>query len=164
MSSLATQVRWPRSRPRCARVATLLARGASPEEVFAAVVAEVGHLLGVDLASLGRYEPDGPLTFVATWAPATRSPLEVDRGLGGTTSAPPCSRPAVRPGWTTRAARRLGIHENTVGYRIKQSEEVIRRSVDERRLELEIALRLAAELDGLRRGQRPAPVLTRARA
>jgi GAF domain-containing protein len=48
------------------RVATLVARGASPEEVFAAVVTEVGHLLDVDLVSLGRYEPEGTLTFVAT--------------------------------------------------------------------------------------------------
>ncbi len=50
----------------------------------------------------------------------------------------------------TRAARRLGIHENTVTYRIKQSEEIIKRSVDERRLELETALRLSEGLEGLR--------------
>src|SRR5205085_8047599 len=36
------------------RVATRVARGASPEEVFAAVVAEVGQLLWVYLARLGR--------------------------------------------------------------------------------------------------------------
>ncbi len=48
------------------RVATLVARAVPPKEVFAAVVTEAGQLLSVDLASLGRYDPDGWLTFVAT--------------------------------------------------------------------------------------------------
>jgi signal transduction histidine kinase len=49
------------------RVATLVARGAPPEEVFAAVTEEVGRLLPVDSAGMGRYESDGALTFVASW-------------------------------------------------------------------------------------------------
>ncbi len=49
------------------RVATLIARGVPPEEVFAAVVEEVGRLLPVDFADLGRCEPDGTITFVAGW-------------------------------------------------------------------------------------------------
>ena len=49
------------------RVATLVARGATPEEVFAAVAEEAGRLLPVDSASMCRYEPDGTLTFVAQW-------------------------------------------------------------------------------------------------
>ncbi len=44
------------------RVATLVARGAPPEEVFAAVIEEVGRLLPVDCAGMGRYEPDGAVT------------------------------------------------------------------------------------------------------
>ena len=36
------------------RVATLVARGVPPEEVFAAVTEEVGHLLSVEYAGLGR--------------------------------------------------------------------------------------------------------------
>ena len=52
------------------RVATLVARGAAPEEVFAAVTAEIGRLLPVDSAGLGRYEPGGTLTFVASWGRA----------------------------------------------------------------------------------------------
>ncbi|HWE14052.1 MAG TPA: GAF domain-containing sensor histidine kinase [Solirubrobacteraceae bacterium] len=52
------------------RVATLVARGTSPEEVFAAAVEEVGRLLSVDYAHMGRYEPDGTLTFVAAWGRA----------------------------------------------------------------------------------------------
>ena len=49
------------------RVATLVARGAAPEEVFAAVTEEVGRLLPVDFADMSRFEPDGAVTFVAAW-------------------------------------------------------------------------------------------------
>ena len=42
----------------------------------------------------------------------------------------------------SRAAKRLGIHENTVSYRVKQAEEILGRSVDERSLELRVALAL----------------------
>ena len=41
------------------RVATLVARGAPPEEVFAAVTAEAGRLLGAHHAAMSRYGPDG---------------------------------------------------------------------------------------------------------
>jgi signal transduction histidine kinase len=47
------------------RVATLVARGVRPEEVFAAVTEEAGRVLAVEYASLGRYEPDGAFTLVA---------------------------------------------------------------------------------------------------
>jgi len=47
------------------RVATLVARGVPPEELFAAVTEEVGRLLHVDHAHLGRYESDGTVTIVA---------------------------------------------------------------------------------------------------
>ena len=50
------------------RVATLVARGISPEEVFAAVTAEVGRVLGVDYTAMSRYEPDSARTVVAAWA------------------------------------------------------------------------------------------------
>jgi signal transduction histidine kinase len=49
------------------RVATLVARAVPPEEVFAAVVEEVGRLLPVDFADLGRCEDDGTITFLAGW-------------------------------------------------------------------------------------------------
>jgi PAS domain S-box-containing protein len=48
------------------RVATLVARATSPEEIFASVTEEVGRLLGVDLAVLARYEA-GAETIVAGW-------------------------------------------------------------------------------------------------
>jgi signal transduction histidine kinase len=66
------------------RVATLVARGVSPEELFAAVVEEVGQLLPVDLANMCRYEPDRTQTFVATWGrPGKRFPLGSRWPLGG---------------------------------------------------------------------------------
>jgi signal transduction histidine kinase len=49
------------------RVATLVARAAPPEEVFAAVTEEAGRLLKVDFAHLSRYDPDGAATMVGTW-------------------------------------------------------------------------------------------------
>jgi PAS domain S-box-containing protein len=54
------------------RVATLVARGASPEEVFAAVTEEAGRLLSVGHVGLGRYESDGTMTTVATWGRASK--------------------------------------------------------------------------------------------
>jgi len=50
------------------RVATLVARGVSPEEVFAAVAEEVGRVLGVDYTAMSRYEPDSTRRVVAAWA------------------------------------------------------------------------------------------------
>src|SRR4051794_10151462 len=66
------------------RVATLVARGVPPEEVFAAVVQEVGRLLPVDFADLGRCEPDGTITFLAAWG-KTRAvfPIGARLRLGG---------------------------------------------------------------------------------
>ena len=52
------------------RVATLVARGVPPEEVFAAVAEEVGRLLPVDLVGIARYDPDATLTYVASWGRA----------------------------------------------------------------------------------------------
>src|SRR5215207_8438533 len=50
------------------RVATLIARAAPPEQVFAAVSAEAGRVLHADLAGLGRYESDGEETIVGEWS------------------------------------------------------------------------------------------------
>ncbi len=49
-----------------------------------------------------------------------------------------------------RAARRLGVHQNTVVYRVKRAEELVGHRVEERRLQLEVALRLSEMIDGLR--------------
>jgi PAS domain S-box-containing protein len=47
------------------RVATLVARGVPPEDLFAAVAEEVVRLLPVDFAHMGRYEPDDAITVLA---------------------------------------------------------------------------------------------------
>jgi signal transduction histidine kinase len=49
------------------RIATLVARGAATGEVFAAVTEDVGELLPVDFACMGRYGPGREITFVAAW-------------------------------------------------------------------------------------------------
>jgi signal transduction histidine kinase len=57
-------------------VATLVARAAPPDEVFAAVAAEVGRQLDVDFTILSRYDPDGTATVVGTWSrPGIANPL-----------------------------------------------------------------------------------------
>jgi PAS domain S-box-containing protein len=50
-------------------VATLVARGVPPPDVFAAVAHEVGVLIGVDVTHMARYELDGTATGVAAWSP-----------------------------------------------------------------------------------------------
>jgi signal transduction histidine kinase len=50
------------------RVATLVARAAAPEDVFAAVAEAAGRLAGASLALIGRYDPDGARTIVGTWS------------------------------------------------------------------------------------------------
>jgi signal transduction histidine kinase len=52
------------------RVATLVARGAAPEEVFTVVTSEAGQLLGADYTVLSRYDPDGLVTIIGAWASA----------------------------------------------------------------------------------------------
>jgi signal transduction histidine kinase len=68
------------------RVATLVARGTPPEEVFAAVIGEVGRLLPVDYAGMARYEPDGVVTAVAAWG-TTHFPVGSSQILGGRNTA-----------------------------------------------------------------------------
>ena len=71
------------------RVATLVAEAAPASALFAAVAAEVGHLLAVEDARMIRYEGDGSATVVASWGeladalPAgTRVALEGDHAGG----------------------------------------------------------------------------------
>jgi GAF domain-containing protein len=52
------------------RVATLVARGAPPEGVFAAVAEEAGRLLGADYTTMARYDPSDAATVVAAWSSA----------------------------------------------------------------------------------------------
>jgi GAF domain-containing protein len=66
------------------RVATLVARGAAPEEVFAAVTEEVARLLSAEYAGLGRYESDRTMTIVAgSGRRGDEIPVGRRWGLGG---------------------------------------------------------------------------------
>jgi GAF domain-containing protein len=72
------------------RVATLVAQGVPPDELFAAVAEEVVNVLPVQGARIGRYEPGGTVTFLATVVepgaagPAARTMLgEKNLALGG---------------------------------------------------------------------------------
>ena len=49
------------------RVAVLVAGGAPPDEVFAAVAQEVAHLLDAPAISMVRFEPDETSTAIAVW-------------------------------------------------------------------------------------------------
>jgi PAS domain S-box-containing protein len=75
------------------RVATLVARGVTPSEIFGAVVAEMRSLLDADVTVLERHEPDGSTTTLAaeqaTDLDLALRPGQLDRlGLGAVLSAP----------------------------------------------------------------------------
>ena len=64
------------------RVATLVAQSAPPEEVFAAVAAEAGRLLGADVALSIRYDPKDSITVLGAWTSSGAAPpLPVGRHL-----------------------------------------------------------------------------------
>jgi signal transduction histidine kinase len=66
------------------RVATLVARGAPPEGVFAAVAEEAGRLLGTDNTTMARYDPCSGATVVAAWSSAAAAfPICSRWSLGG---------------------------------------------------------------------------------
>ena len=62
------------------RIATLVARGVAPQELFTAVATEAGRLLGADHTTIVRYEPDNTVTVVGYWsdprAPQVMPPLD----------------------------------------------------------------------------------------
>jgi signal transduction histidine kinase len=71
------------------RVATLVARGAAPGQVFAVTAAEVRRLLGTNATAIGRYEPDETVTVLALEADVNlpvrvgaRVTLEGDTAMG----------------------------------------------------------------------------------
>ena len=66
------------------RVATLVARAAAPDLVFAAVAEEAGRLMSADIAMIARYGPGPSATGIVGWRQDGRSvPLGTDIELGG---------------------------------------------------------------------------------
>jgi signal transduction histidine kinase len=103
------------------RVATLVARPARPEEVFAAVSEEVGRLLDADLTALGRYEPGGLVTGVGIWSANGDERLPARATVGGrnvTTLVQETGRPARiddyadTSGAVVDVVRRWGLHSS----------------------------------------------------
>ena len=88
------------------RVATLVARGESAEEVFATVAEEVGRVLGVDYTAMSRYEPDGVRTVVAAWARSGSPVVPVGtREILGGPNVPTLVFETGRPAGSTATAR-----------------------------------------------------------
>jgi signal transduction histidine kinase len=103
------------------RVATLVARGARPEDVFSAVNDEVARLLPVTSAAMGRYEADGTCTTIAAWSAVGGHVFPVgDRwdcaGNHVTGLVLRTGRPARLDDYTN-ASGPIGIHARTSGYR-----------------------------------------------
>jgi signal transduction histidine kinase len=66
------------------RVATLVARGASPAHVLTTVTEEAGRLLHADRATMKRYRPGGIVSVVATWTSSGSAvPVGALEELGG---------------------------------------------------------------------------------
>jgi signal transduction histidine kinase len=66
------------------RVATLVAGAAPPAEVLTAVTAEAGRLVPAHHTAMGRYDPDGARTLVATWdSTGAALPVGTRESLGG---------------------------------------------------------------------------------
>ena len=64
------------------RVATLIARGADPDECFAAIAEETARCLDVDKAEIFRYEDDGSVIVVACHASPGTAHIPIGERLG----------------------------------------------------------------------------------
>jgi signal transduction histidine kinase/CHASE3 domain sensor protein len=88
------------------RVATLVARAASPREVFGAVASEAGRLLGAEVTVVAQFEPDGTATVVGSW----------DRPGATGPAVPLGSRWPVEEGTVAARVRRTGQPARVSGY------------------------------------------------
>ncbi len=84
------------------RVATLVALGVPPPEVFGAVASETGHMLGAKGSVVARFEPDGTACVAGAW-----------------------DRPDA-PGRPTSLARRWTPSESSLGGRVKRAGTPVR--------------------------------------
>jgi signal transduction histidine kinase len=102
------------------RIATLVAEGAAPQDVFDAVRREVAEVFDVPFTVLWRFDPDGMATVLSVdrgyLGPAgTRWPIEGDTNIAarvrrtGRAARVDFPAPGHSPGSITDAARRAGI-------------------------------------------------------
>jgi signal transduction histidine kinase len=89
------------------RVATLVARGVDPSEVFSAVAGELARCLDVQHSALLRYEPDGTAILLAGQKPGLKMRVSERLSIEGETIAARVFR-------TGRAAR-MDSHGNAPG-------------------------------------------------
>jgi signal transduction histidine kinase len=98
------------------RVATLVARGAEPGEVFEVVAEEVGRVIAADVPVVVRYEQDDAATIVtrsgeAPWTSGSRWSLEGDSALARvfrTRGSARIDDYRAAPGQIAAAAKRAG--------------------------------------------------------
>lgn len=103
----------------------------------------VTHFADVELAALCSADPAALRTFVGEHLGALGGP---GAGMGRLRTT---LRTFLESGSNFRAAAtRLGVHHNTVRYRVEQAEGALGHRVSSDRLALELALRLADVLDG----------------
>lgn len=102
----------------------------------------ITHYSGIALQALATTNLDHARDFVASELGALAASDETTRRLAATVRTY-----LDEQGSRGRTAKRLGIHENTVSYRLRQAEELLARSVDKRTLELRVALALADLVD-----------------
>ncbi|MEV0566539.1 histidine kinase [Dactylosporangium sp. NPDC050588] len=100
------------------RVATLVAHGGTPGEVLAAVVEELGRLVGTGAARIVRFEADGTATVVAAWgAPDPEMPVGARVSLGDDTATGIVQRTGqtARMGTFDGATALVAIHARELG-------------------------------------------------
>lgn len=115
-------------------------------DLFGAREGSVSCLRAVALTSLVTADPEQAVSFAtAELGPDLGADTDAMRRLRATLRAHLDER--LSP---SRTARRLGVHQNTVIYRVKRAEELLGHPLDDRRLELEIALRIHEGLENLR--------------
>ncbi|HEU0234982.1 MAG TPA: PAS domain S-box protein [Candidatus Limnocylindrales bacterium] len=130
------------------RIAALVAGGATSAEVFPAIASEVGHVIGLPLVALWRYEPDGTATVIGAWSEhphpfraGTRWPLD---GPGICAQVLKTGRPA-----RDRGLRRRSRHDRR--RRPQDRNPRVRRRADHRRRR-----RLGRDVDRLDKPHAPA--------
>ena len=105
------------------RVATLVAKAASPEQVFSAVAQELAQLSGADMGLVLRYEADDTATMVGGWSrsemPAPIGTQLTVEGDGVAVSVLRTSQPSQAsrfngpPGSTADWARQAGVQASS---------------------------------------------------
>lgn len=137
------------------RVATLVAGHAAPDDIFAAVAEEVVRLLGADVGVVGRYEPDGSMTVLASrGAGAAAFPVGAPVALDGdAVSAPIVVDGRVWGATIARSTRPDRLPRDTES-RIVEFTELVATAISNAESHAQLAAsraRIVATADGTRR-------------